>query len=567
VCALWRAAHAGPAAVFWVGAAAPCNFNSLQTAIGAVPDGSIIRIASNQSYDDINVVIDDTSLTLEGGWADCSGSTNGQQVSLVGDPTKVEPVLRIASITNARAVTLRHLHISGGRRSGIEISGHVDVRVERSTVDGNSAQGGGGIRVFGNSLDTSLRVIESTVGNSAAPPQGGNVAISGGGIHCSDATLRLLAAVIRNNHAEENGGGLFVDDCAVYVGVNHYAFGELGDVTMFIGDNSAANGGGVFARGGSALHFGPATLAQYAIRANQADQGGGVYLTGAGTALTGEGLSLSENHASERGGAGMLTDSAQLTMRREGPLVQADDTDGGIIVATRCAQTIECSDVSFNRAEAFTGSAFYVQHSTLALQQTVVSDNFAHNGSVFLLFDHSIARVENSLVRGNDGNGGDLIRVLDGSVFTLNSSTLAGNTTGPWLINLFSDNGANTLTLRNSILWQPSTLVLSATAVDTVTSDCVNAHEHVSIDALDHDPGFMNAAGGDYRLLPSSPNIDACADPFALPTDDILGLVRPTDLAPDQGGGAFDRGAYELPDLIFADGFDLPAAEARGSRG
>ena len=37
-----REASAG-APVFWVGPAAPCNFNSLATAIGAVPDGSEIR--------------------------------------------------------------------------------------------------------------------------------------------------------------------------------------------------------------------------------------------------------------------------------------------------------------------------------------------------------------------------------------------------------------------------------------------------------------------------------------------------------------------------------------------
>src|SRR5690606_36416978 len=129
-----RVACAG-APVFWVGAAAPCNFNSLQTAIAAVPDGAEIRLATNQAYTDINLDIEDKSLLVTGGWSDCADDVAEGVTELVGDPLQVRPVLRIASLATAREVVLRRLHVSGGRRSGIELSGHVELTLERSVIE------------------------------------------------------------------------------------------------------------------------------------------------------------------------------------------------------------------------------------------------------------------------------------------------------------------------------------------------------------------------------------------------------------------------------------------------
>ena len=544
-----RDACAG-APVFWVGPAAPCNFNSLATAIGAVPDGAEIRLANNQSYDDINVSVNDRSLLISGGWADCTDDAAEGVTELVGDPALNLPVLAIGSPATARDVVLRRLHISGGRRSGIELSGHVELRVERSVIDANEAGLGGGIRVDGVSRDdTLLRVSETRIG--VVQGVGGNAAGSGGGIACAHATVRLGGSAIAGNHADAEGGGLFLDDCLLYTGLNIYPFDGLGTVALWVAGNTATiNGGGVAAMGGSELEF-AAPVSPYAIHANQANEGGGVLLRGAGTRLIARGLTLSENVAGARGGAASIRDGAQFTMERLLPM------RGGVVVSTGCGLAATCNVVQANRAEENTGGAFYVSEAALTLRQTVLEDNFSNNGSTLLLVG-SASRIENSLLRGNDGGGGSgaLVRVLDGSSLVLNSSTVAGNAGGSTLIELFSDNGANNLHLRNSIIWQPGTSVLAATPADTVASVCVNAHENASIEALVHEPGFVDAPAGDYRLLATSPNIDACADPFAGPVADLLGRERPTDLAADHGDGDFDRGAYELGDFIFADGFD-----------
>src|SRR5690349_4393626 len=103
-------ARAG-APVFWVGAAAPCNFNSLQTAIGAVPDGAEIRLANNEAYADVNVAISDKSLLISGGWEDCTDDAASGVTELVGDPLLAAPVFAIDSPATARDVVLRRLHV------------------------------------------------------------------------------------------------------------------------------------------------------------------------------------------------------------------------------------------------------------------------------------------------------------------------------------------------------------------------------------------------------------------------------------------------------------------------
>ncbi len=565
-----RVAGAGPAPVFWVGAGPPCNFQTLQTAIGAVPDGAILHLASNQAYDDINVMILDKSLTIQGGYADCTGTPSNELTVLTGAAAGSAPVLLIDSGTFHRDVVLRYLAVRGGLRGGIEVSGYETVSIERSRIDANDAPDGGGVRVLGVAPDTTLlKLTESIVGSGAVPPVGGNHADGdGGGIYCTNATVQLRGAAVRGNQAAGvggAGGGIYLEQCVLQTGYNVYATAELGPFTALVSDNLAAGpGGGIYASDASILQLGPASD-RIAIEDNHTTyNGGGVYLHGAGTQLTGDGISIDGNVADAFGGAGYVTESAQITLKRNTPPpppAPAAGEKGGFVLSTGCSRPVECSTVSGNRAEANTGGAFYVAGASLTLLQTLVSANYSEGGSVLLVHDGSVVRIENSLIAANDANGFNLVRVIDGSSLAINSSTIAGNATGATLVRLFSDGGANNLFLGNSIVWQPDTTVLQDTLIDTVTSTCMNAHENLSIIAQTHDPGFVDAADGDYRLHAGSANIDACTDPFALQTVDILGRWRPTDLGPDHGSGDFDRGAYELPDRIFADGFDaaLPA--------
>jgi hypothetical protein len=198
---------------------------------------------------------------------------------------------------------------------------------------------------------------------------------------------------------------------------------------------------------------------------------------------------------------------------------------------------------------ANSGSGILCQGGAV-LESLVVSGNTDAGIEVGGLVFDSLAEVRNSLLVGNGGAG--LSVRAEGYGFLVNS-TLSGNAGAGISGDAYAGYIAG-IEVANSILWD------NALGSFVLLSGATAAAQHSLVAGgwpgagnIDQAPLFVDPLGGDYRLLFTSPCIDA-GDNTAVPpglTTDLRGAPRFIDdpLTPDSGVGAapvVDMGAYEF---------------------
>ncbi|MBZ0111692.1 MAG: hypothetical protein K8J08_04455, partial [Thermoanaerobaculia bacterium] len=158
-----------------------CDFTNLATAIGAAVDGDVLHLEAINFLGALNsnFNIYTKSLTLEGGYADCSAVSSTGTSTLTGGGS--DSVLEIGG-NGDHTILLQHLIITGGEDDaddggGIEIRGSFDVTLLDVDVSGNDSELGAGIYIDGTSGASLLLGEGSRISQN-------NAAIDGGGIYC-----------------------------------------------------------------------------------------------------------------------------------------------------------------------------------------------------------------------------------------------------------------------------------------------------------------------------------------------------------------------------------------------
>ncbi len=535
-----------PPQIRTVGGDAQCDFAELSGALLVANSGDTIRIARNKTYEDTNVAIVDQSMTLAGGFPDCSAEEpEGPVTQIRGAAGADDPVIGLVGTGTPRRVVLRNLWLTGGSRGGLSVIGSVTAVADELTVLGNrSADDGGGIVLV---FDASLRVegpLSVTLNETDQ---------RGGGLLCADSALTVVDELfVSGNDALGFGGGLMLQNCQMTT--------EAGS-RISMTSNDAAAGGGLWAANSQLMWLDT----EVTVALNTAIGSGGGLLLGVDSELEHRGtLSLRSNEAAQGGGLSVLS-GAQVELRGARGCPEA-------LPGTR-----SCGVISGNRASR--GGAFLVVDGRLRVFNQRIRRNDASSppaaiGAVGSVLNDGRLDVWHSVIDAN-GGGDALIDVQSGSQLDLFFATVVANDTPPSFgldHAVFRLDGAGT-TMRSHgvVLWR--NLPASPSARDFISTNGASS-EHVcevrgdtaAIAPLVSGADFINPDAElpllpDLRLTPTARLVDRCDLNLILSSDslfDVQGNARPADVpSVINVDGAWDVGAYEYQPLqVFANGFE-----------
>jgi hypothetical protein len=367
---------------------------------------------------------------------------------------------------------------------------------------------------------------------------------------------------LTNGATSSWGGGLSVESS--YTNAHAHLF------DCSIVSNSASSGAGIGIGNATSVD-----LTDSIVSANVAGIGGGICVAGsAGGIITSP-------------GALTLTNSTVSGNTATGNIYVVG---GGIAGGPGCSIAIANSVVSGNSSVAFSGGlgssagggGIDSNSGTLTISSSTVSGNssvgtFTQGGGIRSTY--GIVAISNSLVSENasagssSGEGGGVFSF--GSLTMTNSTVSRNSSTDPTRSGIFVFDAPSSyyysddLHIANTILWDNGLypLALYGSPSGSVEHSLVEGG-WAGTGNIDADPLFADPPGGDFRLLPGSPCIDA-GDNLAVPQGlwvDLSGKRRFIDdpSTPDTGNPGHllpivDMGAHEF-------GLD-PPRKVRDGRG
>ena len=540
-----------------------CQFNNIQDAINsiALSGNDKIHIATNKTYNE-NLIIDDISVSLIGGYQDCTAAGSPfiqpSETQVLVNAGNNASALKITSNSQRRTVLLRNLRFiegSGATPNADSAGGGIlvyeaDVAVSLRNVDvtSNDAEYGGGIAIIDG--DTDMHLQNSRVFN--------NLAGYGAGIYCAGGASSIvmtensgLVANVANGDngglivdKQGRGGGAFIDGC--YFGMHS---GSANGGLVGIASNIAFDdGGGIHAENGATVllnghqvcnagncigdNNNPVNVSGNTAGFNQGTvgDGGGISAMGNSTLVTIY-AGLVNGNSSGFGGGGIAMYQAKLIIRR---------------LYRSCWDQDHCNyiadNVVNNTGESTSGGgAIRNYRGQIDISGSVFENNFAVRGAAIysrsLLNDDATTRVESSMLYKNGDDTSQSIIYSLGEIpvdfihTTIADNSMSSNALDVAVFRSEISAGGPDLSLHSSIVENADFAVLSHNMLNyAVDISCIIANETESMSASNNlinfsegtaggafisqdNPIFLDPQNSNYYLAGNSPAIDYCHTP------------------------------------------------------
>lgn len=537
-----------------------CNFNSIQEALNA--DFDVIRVAGSDIIYNENLVINNKSVTIEGGFDTCTDAAanigNDLQAFLSGGG--VDTAIRILGNNQKNTVKIKNVFIGDGKANNALSGGaitaqgtNLDLILEQSTVAGNTSSfNAGGIYISGQ---TNVRLMDSLIFDNQA-------SLSGGALYCSGASAGFVIqgeTLIDGNKANKGAGLYLTNFCST----------DVYSPVIFKDNEATSSGGAVSVNNHAKLE----------IYGGRVCLGPNICFGGIDShPVTFDGNESGAGSAIGVFGTNALANARNVLVKNHNGVAIAVNGSGAQFVTSpindkACWFPGKCNQFINNRRVFSVSSGGVVD-----VNKSFISGNngyVARVSSFVSLIDDDIQsslNIDGSYIIDNFGYSALMITDRQLASLTVNNSTIAGNssdsnsTRSTFKVN----NGANLLVYSSIIDSQDPTEVLVDDALfdnqSVVSFYCVIAHETNSIpdgsqqfNVLTVDPSFIDPQDGNYHIKGSSLAVDLCDAGFGSQNNtDMDGDLRGwDDPSITNAEGPFDIGADETyaNDVIFEDGF------------
>lgn len=512
-----------------------CDFSSIQAAIDSTLSNTL-RIASDKAYLE-SVTIDDRSMVLTGGYANCTTAENNDtdlsKAVISGNDSGI--VINVTGNDQVNDLVLRHLAI-GNADVGLQSTADANIDVDDVVIINNNDAG---VLLFGG--DNNLTMNDVLINDN-----------DGSAVACLGVDNQVVIqgdSEIKGNESAGVGGGLAIASACK---ANVYAPTEVAE------NKAVSHGGGIYVEGGALVN-----LHGIEVALNQADSdsdndglGGGLFVKDAMSIVNAINVKF-EGNSAYSGGAVAAQENGTFTS-------YAANTQ-----SNPCATPGQCSTYEGNTAQARGGVLFATTEGRIkVLHANITGNGLMNHGLVAHASNDGEIEIEGSMVVKNGGEdlpGSSLFNVnglIGDPSIKLNHVTIAANHVSSSVVR----NNAGHFSMNASIV-QDDVDVSSEINSTSHAFECVMAHETDSFSAggtvTVNDPQFINPSANDFHVKPTSPAIDYCYDAEPLTVElgyDIDFESRNyddpnvTDLH-----GQYDIGADEYRwdnDLIFMNGFE-----------